>query len=94
MQPTIDGHSDTAYEYVIVEKESGRFVFDAGDKIKSRDLIPEFTYHFKEASYYYDLDCAVGFMNEYMKMGFSDKLSIMRLSYSEVDITGRGWDLG
>lgn len=93
MKPTID-QSDTAYEYVIVEKESGRFVFDQSDKTRSRELQPTFTFHYKEASYYYDLDCAVGFMNEYMKMGFSNKLSIMKLSYSDVDITGRGWDLG
>jgi len=94
MKPTINGYSDTAYEYVIVEKESGRFVFDAGDRTGSRELQPTFTFNYKKANYYYDLDCAVGFMNEYMKMGFSNKLSIMKLSYSDVDITGRGWDLG
>lgn len=88
MKPTIDDICDTSYEYVIVEKESGRFVFDDGDKIRSLDILPKFTRNFKEANYYYDLNMAIFFMKEYIKMGFSDKLSIMRLEYSDVEFGG------
>lgn len=67
MKPTIDDICDTSYEYVIVEKESGRFVFDDGDKIRSQDILPKFTRNFKEANYYYDLNMAIFFMKEYIK---------------------------
>lgn len=88
MKPTIDDISDTTYEYVIVEKETGRFVFDEGDKIKSKDVIPTFTYNFKEANYYHDFGSADFFMKVYTQMGFSDKLSIMRLTFVDVELGG------